>query len=299
MKEPVMRVFGVGGGGCNTINELNELNAELVAVNTDASALLNTNAPLKVLIGKSLTKGRSTGGDMSLGERCAKYDVGKLSDAVGEPHLFFITCGLGGGTGSGASPVIAELAQVKGALTIAIVTLPFSSEGTLAKKNAEKGLKQLRNKTDAVILIPNDHLLSSMPNLPMDEAFGFLDQMTASMIRELIGLVGEHGLVNLGLADLRSILHDGKTAMVAIGRANDAKESIERAMKSVASDISVGDVTGLLVNVTGGKNLALADVEKIAKIASTKMPKAGVIWGAQINDEMDEGEIKTLLIMSK
>lgn len=300
---PVIRVIGVGGAGNNTVGRIVDYNlkgVDIFAVNTDARVLLKSKAPKKVLVGKDITEGISTGNNIKLGERCARYDISRLSTIVEGSDLMFILCGLGGGTGSGVSPVIAELSKANGALTIAIVTLPFDSEGDICKSNAQSGLANLRKNSDAVILIPNSKFLKLNPDIPLIQSFRIIDDMVAKIIKELVRVIGDDGTVNLSIADLRCILRDGRTAVMAIGSGSTAEDSLKDALKSPFINFKLAEVDGIFVNIIGDENLELESAEKIVRLLAEKTENhAEIIWGVQANEIQDDTAIKTVLIVSK
>ncbi|HDH41039.1 MAG TPA: cell division protein FtsZ [Candidatus Altiarchaeales archaeon] len=304
-----IKVVGAGGAGGNTINRLMDMGIEggdVIAINTDALDLLYTNATTKVLIGASITGGIGAGNDPELGEQCADSDVKKIAEVLTDADMVFITCGLGGGTGTGASPVIAEVAKDVNALTVGIVTLPFSMEGRVRARNALGGLKKLRKVADTVIVIPNDRLLDVAPNLPLNDAFKVADELLANSVKGITEMVTKPGLVNLDFADVRAILKEGGTAMIGLGSSTRdtsmdqrARESVERALKSPLLDTDISSASGALINIIGGRDMTLEEAEEIVRIVSENIdPEAQIIWGAQIDESLDRNIIKTLLILS-
>lgn len=302
MSEPlIIKVFGVGGGGGHTVEELEKLGAQdldVYAVNTDARVLLATKVEKKILIGKDLTGGTSTGSDPIMGDRCARYDMGKIADAVDDASIVFITCGLGGGTGSGASQVIAERAKTVGALTVAIVTLPFDSEGRKTRRNAETGLKNIKQVADAVIVIENESLLESAQDLPVREAFKLADATVANIIKELAHLTSVGGVNDLSFADLRSILSDGKTTYVGIGVSKDFKDAADQALSSQLIDADVLNCCGALVYITFANEEDSGKVEEAITRISSRIPRdVGLIWGARHDPQLPDKTCKTLLVL--
>jgi cell division protein FtsZ len=304
-----IKVIGCGGAGSNTIDRLLEMGVEggeVIALNTDALHLLYSKAPSKVLIGTSITGGVGAGNDPEIGEQCAESDVDKLSSSLQGADMVFITCGLGGGTGTGAAPVIAEVAEDLQALTIAIVTLPFTVEGRVRATNALRGLKKLRKYADTVIVIPNDRLLDIAPNLPLNAAFKVADELLANAVKGITEMVTKPGLVNLDFADVRTIMKDGGTAMIGLGASSKdtsmdarSRESVEKALTSPLLDTEVTNATGALINIIGSRDMTLEESEEIVRIVSERIsPDAEIIWGAQIDDGLDRNVIKTLLILS-
>lgn len=304
-----IKVVGAGGAGSNTIERLSEMNidgGDVIAVNTDALHLLYCKAPIKVLIGSSLTGGVGAGNDPTVGEKCAEVDIEKLAEVLGGADMAFITCGLGGGTGTGSLPVIAQVAKDLQALTIAIVTLPFTVEGRVRAANALRGLKKLRKYADTVIVIPNDRLLDIAPNLPLNAAFKVADEILANSVRGITEAVTKPGLVNVDFADVRTIMKDGGTAMIGFGESRKdtpaeerAMESVEKALSSPLLDTDVSNAKAALIDITGSKDMTLEEAELIVRAISERInPEAEIIWGAHINDDLDKNVIKTLVILS-
>jgi cell division protein FtsZ len=296
-----IKVFGVGGGGGHTIEKLLLLGADdldVIAVNTDAVGLLTVKAPKKLLIGMELTGGKSTGSDPTLGDKCARYDIGKIAQAVDGADIVFITCGLGGGTSSGVAPIIAERARTYGALTIAIVTLPFASEAKKTLRNAEEGLKALKLNSDAVIVIKNEKLLQQAPHLPLKDAFKLTDETTAGIIRELSHLTIAEGLHDMSVADLRSVLSGGKTAYVGVGAGRDFIESAKKALSSPLIDADVSESCGALVYVSYGVTGGGETAEDTLKFIASRLPEdAVIIWGAKEDDSLGEDFVKTVVVL--
>jgi len=304
-----IKVVGAGGAGGNTLNRLMEMGIEggdIIAVNTDALDLLYTNANTKVLIGATITGGIGAGNDPEIGEQCAETDIKKIADSLTNSDMVFITCGLGGGTGTGAVPIIAEVAKDLNSLTIGTVTLPFAVEGRVRAKNALSGLKKLRRHADTVIVIPNDRLMEIAPNLPINAAFKVADELLSNAVKGITEMVTKPGLVNMDFADIRAIMKDGGTAMIGFGASTKdtkmedrARESVEKALKSPLLDTDVGSAKGALINIVGSRDMTLQEAEEIVRIVSESIdPDAGIIWGAQIDDSLDRNIIKTLLILS-
>jgi cell division protein FtsZ len=220
--------------------------------------------------------------------------------------MVFVTCGLGGGTGTGSAPVIAEVAKEMQALTLAVVTLPFTVEGRVRAQNALKGLKKLRKHSDTVIVIPNDRLLDLAPNLPLNAAFKVADELLANAVKGITEMVTKPGLVNLDFADVRAILKDGGSAMIGLGASSrDAalgdrsRESVEKAIQSPLLDCDISSAKGALINIMGSKDMTLEEAEEIVRIVSERIdPNAEIIWGAQIDEDLDRNIIQTLLILS-
>ncbi len=304
-----IRVVGCGGAGSNTIDRLLEMGVEggeVISLNTDALHLLYSKAQTKILIGTSVTGGVGAGNDPEVGEQCAEADIDKISGALQGADMVFVTCGLGGGTGTGSAPVVAEVAKELQALTIAIVTLPFSVEGHVRAENALRGLKKLRKFADTVIVIPNDRLLDIAPNLPLNAAFRVADELLSNSVKGITEMVTKPGLVNLDFADVRAIMKDGGTAMIGLGASSKdtpmesrARESVEKALTSPLLDTDISNATGALINIIGSRDMTLEEAEQIVRIVSERIGSdAEIIWGAQIEDNLDRNVIKTLLILS-
>lgn len=304
-----IRVVGCGGAGSNTIDRLLEMaveGGEVLAINTDALHLLYSKAQQKILIGTSVTGGVGAGNDPDIGEQCAESDIDKISAKLQGADLVFVTCGLGGGTGTGSAPVVCEVAKELQALTISIVTLPFSVEGHVRAENSLKGLKKLRKYADTVIVIPNDRLLDIAPNLPLNAAFKVADELLANSVKGITEMVTKPGLVNLDFADVRAIMKDGGTAMIGLGTSSKdtsmevrSRESVEKALTSPLLDTDVSNASGALINIIGSRDMTLEEAEEIVRIVSERIsPDAEIIWGAQIDESLDRNVIKTLLILS-
>lgn len=304
-----IKVVGAGGAGSNTIDRLMEMGVEggeVIALNTDAMHLLYNKAPVKILVGASITGGIGAGNNPEVGEECAEADIEKLAEVLRGGDLVFITCGLGGGTGTGAAPVVAEVSQDLQALTIGVVTLPFSVEGRIRAANALRGLKKLRKYADTVIVIPNDKLLEVAPNLPLNAAFRVADELLANAVKGITELVTKAGLVNVDFADIKAIMKDGGTAMIGLGQSSKdtsmeerAQESVDKALKSPLLDTDVHNATGVLVNIKGSRDMTLEEAETIVHDVAEKVdPNAEIIWGAQIDDNLDRNVIQTLVILS-
>lgn len=297
-------VMGAGGAGGNTISRLMEVGiegAEAVAVNTDAQDLLYTQAMKKVLIGKELTGGLGAGSIPQIGEEAAKESEEDLKNVIQGADIVFITCGLGGGTGTGSAPVIASIAQKLGALTVAIVTFPFSMEGLRRRGNAEMGLEKLRKESDTVIVIPNDKLLEIAPNLPLTAAFKVADEILVRAVKGVTELITKPGLINLDFADVRAVMEGGGVAMIGMGESDTENRSLEAIEKAVNSPLLSVDITGAkgaLINVVGGEDLTLAEAEQVVQVVSERLdPRANIIWGAQVEDDL-KGLLRVMLVVT-
>lgn len=297
-------VLGCGGSGSNTIQRMSDegiIGAELYAINTDAQHLLNVKVPRKILIGRNRTRGLGAGSLPQIGLDAAQESKPAIEKAVTNADMVFITCGLGGGTGTGASPVLAEIARDAGALTIAVVTLPFSVEGAIRMDNAEAGLERLRDIVDTVIVIPNDKLLEVVPHLPLQAAFKVCDEVLMRSVKGITELITKPGLVNLDFADVRVIMQKSGVAMIGLGEAegeNKAVESVQRAIRSPLLDVDISGATGALVNVVGGPDMTIAEAESVVNELYTRVdPKARLIWGAAIEPEL-ENIIRTMIVVT-
>ncbi len=299
-----IKVIGVGGGGCNTISRMYEegiAGAELIAINTDVQQLYYTKAHKRLLIGKKRTRGLGAGSLPQVGEEAARENEEEIKRIVEGADLVFVTCGLGGGTGTGAAPVVAEAAQEAGALTISVVTFPFSAEGAIRRANAEAGLERLREAADTVIVIPNDRLLDVAPSLPINDAFKLADEILMRAVKGITELITRPALVNLDFADVRTVMEKGGVAMIGLGEASGedkAAESIRKALRSPLLEVDISGAKAALVNVTGGPDMTIEEAEKVVEEIYTKVdPDARIIWGAMIDPEL-ENTMRTLVIVT-
>ena len=299
----LIRVIGVGGGGSNAVNRMIRaelMGVEFIAVNTDAQALLQSDAPHKIRIGDKITKGLGAGGDPGIGQRAAEEDQEKIYEALKDSDMVFITAGMGGGTGSGAAPVIAEIARDLGALTIGVVTKPFSFEGAKRRLNAEKASEQLRDKVDTLITIPNDRLKDVVQkNTSIVDAFRVVDDVLRQGVQGISDLITVPGLINLDFADVRAIMKNAGSALMGIGRASGENRAVEAAQQAIASpllEISITGAQGVLFNVTGGPNLGLFEVNEAAEIIrATTDPEANIIFGTVIDERMGDDVMITVI----
>ena len=307
--QPRIRVFGCGGCGSNTVARLeqeglfDDTYVRGMAINTDAQHLLRVGVENKVLIGRT-ARGRGAGGDPEKGEQAAYESEISLKKEVDDCDLAFITAGLGGGTGTGSAHVVARLAKTAGALTIAVVSYPFLSEGALRRQNAEWGLERLREVCDTVVVLPNERLLEveGVRDLPLDAAFRVADELLMRSISGVSEMIAKEGIVNLDIQDLRSVMENGGgVAMIGLGEANGsnrAEKATEEALHSPLLDIDISDARGALINVVGGPGLSLGDTEKCAKIIRDRInPYARIILGATTDQEMGD-EIRVLLVLT-
>lgn len=299
-----IKVFGCGGAGTNTIMRCTEEDLgdiDLVALNTDAQHLLSSRVPHKMLIGRHLTRGLGAGALPQVGEEAAQETEEDIRSAVSGADMVFITCGLGGGTGTGSAPVVAKLAREAGALTIAVCTLPFSVEGAVRMENAEAGLARLRDVCDTVIVIPNDKLLEVAPRLPLGAAFKVADELLMRSIRGITEMITKPGLVNLDFADLKTIMKRGGVAMIGLGESDGddrAVEAVTEALQSPLLEIDISDASGALVNVVGGQDMTLKEAEQVVQeIYSRINPDARIIWGTSVNPALDRA-IRVMLVIT-
>jgi len=302
-------VVGAGGSGSNTLDRLFELGTSgvsLIAMNTDAKHLLRIRANKKIILGKTVSKGRGAGSNPEIGEKAAQESMDEIRRAVGDASLVFITCGLGGGTGTGSAPIIAETAKKAGALTVAVVTLPFASEGKIRMENALAGMEKLRKHTDTLIVIKNDRLLNLVPDLPLNTAFKVCDEVLAGSVKGIAELITKSGLVNVDFADLRTILSDAGFAAIGLGEASlDAKHedrarvAVETALSSPLLDADVSTSTRALINVIGGEDMTLKEAEYIVAETSRKInSNAHIIWGARIEGNIKKSSMRVLVVLA-
>ncbi len=299
----LIRVVGVGGGGSNAVNRMiraEMMGVEFIACNTDAQALLQSDAPHKIRIGDKITRGLGAGGDSSIGQRAAEEDRDKIADAIADSDMVFITAGLGGGTGSGAAPVVAEIAKEQGALTIAVVTKPFSFEGQRRKVVAEKAAEELKAKVDTLITIPNDRLRDVVQkNTSIVDAFRVVDDVLRQGVAGISDIITVPGLINLDFADVRTIMKDAGSAMMGIGRASGDNRSLEAARQAVASpllEINIAGAQGILFNITGSSNLTLWEVTEAAEeIRAAADPEANIIFGTSFNERLGDEVMITVI----
>ncbi len=299
-----IKVVGTGGAGNNTISRLMQVGiagAETLAVNTDAQDLLYADADEKVLIGKELTSGLGAGADPSVGRESAKEDKGKLKDKLQGSDMVFVTCGLGGGTGTGSAPVIAEIGKKEGALTVGIVTLPFRMEGQQREENARRGLQELESVVDTLIVIPNDKLLEIVPDVSLNTAFKIADEILVNAVRGVTELVTKPGLVNLDFADIRAVMGEGGIAMIGMGQSDTesrADEAVEKALTNPLLDVDIEGGSGALINVSGGSDLSLKEAQSVVNTVSEKLhDSAKVIWGAQVLKELGDS-LRSMIIVT-
>lgn len=296
-------VVGTGGAGNNCVTRLSKIGikgAETIAVNTDIKHLKVTKADKRILIGKEITKGLGAGGYPETGRKAAEENKRDIKKMLEDCDMLYLVLGLGGGTGTGSAPVIAEVAKEMGAIVIACCTMPFKIEGARMSR-AEDGLCQLRQVCDTVIVVENDRLLKIAGDLPLQKAFGVADNLIATIIKGVTETISEPSLVNLDYADVKAIMHSGGVASVGYGESNTknrAEEAIAKAMKNPLLEVSYDGGTGALIHVTGGSDLKLDEVNKIGEYVSKQLdPSAQVIWGSRVNPSMG-GKIRVITIVT-
>ncbi len=292
----LIRVIGVGGGGSNAVNRMiraEMMGVEFIACNTDAQALLQSDAPHKIRIGDKITRGLGAGGDASIGARAAEEDSDKIVSALEGSDMVFITSGLGGGTGSGAAPIVAELAKEAGALTIGVVTKPFSFDGATRRLTAEKAAEELRTKVDTLITIPNDRLRDVVQkNTSILDAFRVVDDVLRQGVQGISDIITMPGLINLDFADVRTIMKDAGSALMGIGRGSGENRAVEAARQAIASpllEVNIAGAQGILFNVTGSSSLSLYEVTEAAEeIRAAADPEANIIFGTSFNERLGD-----------
>ncbi len=299
-----IKVMGIGGGGGNAINTMVSENlivgVDFVAVNTDAQALLANQASVKLQIGESLTRGLGVGGNPEVGAQSAEESREKIKDLLADTDMVFLTTGMGGGTGTGASPIIAQLAREQGALTIAVVTKPFLFEGTRRMVAAEEGIEKLKDKVDALIVIPNQKLLDSIDRkITLVDAFKTVDSVLAQGVQGISDIITLPGLINRDFADIKSIMKDAGSAFMGIGLGigeNRAQAAARNAIASPLLEVSINGARGILFTITGGPDLTMAEVEEASKIITEHADAdANIIFGANIDQKMVD-QIKVSVI---
>jgi cell division protein FtsZ len=299
-----IKVLGCGGAGTNTIERCVEESvhgAELIAVNTDAQHLLAARVPHKILIGRHLTRGLGAGSLPQIGKEAAVESEDDLRSAIQGADLAFITCGLGGGTGTGSAPIISKIAKDNGSLTLSIVTIPFGVEGAVRMDNAQVGLERLREVCDTVIMIPNDKLLEIAPQLPINAAFKVADEILMRSIKGITEMITKPGLINLDFADLKTIMKRGGVAMVGMGESDSENRSIDAVKEALSSpllDVDIGEAEGALVNVIGGEDMTIKEAEGVVEeVYSRISPESRIIWGASIDPSLNHS-IRTLIVLT-
>lgn len=300
-----IKVVGVGGGGCNAINTMisnyNIEGVEFIAVNTDIQALNSSLAPTKIQIGAQLTGGLGAGGNPEVGKQAAEESAEELQNALKDADMVFVTGGMGGGTGTGAIPVISEIAKNAGALTVAIVTKPFEFEMRRRMELALEGISKLRNAADTMIVIPNQKLLEIIDkNVTFKEAMQKVDEVLANAVLSISSLITQTGFINLDFADVKSILKDAGTAMMGIGKATGENRAVQAAQQAITSpllEMSIHGAKGVLFNIRGGEDLTMAEVNEAATLITDMLdPDANVKFGALLDESIQDGSIQITVL---
>jgi cell division protein FtsZ len=301
--DPRIVIVGAGGAGNNTVNRLYNIGvdgAETIAINTDKQHLKMIEADTKILVGKSLTNGLGAGGDPSMGERATEMAQGTIKEVLGDADLVFVTAGMGGGTGTGAAPVVSKIAKEQGAIVVGMVSTPFNVERARTVK-AEEGLERLREEADSIIVLDNNRLLDYVPNLPIGKAFSVMDQIIAETVKGISETITQPSLINLDYADMTSIMNKGGVAVMLVGETQDknkTEEVVKDAMNHPLLDVDYRGASGGLVHITGGPDLTLSEAEGIAQNITDRLEAdANVIWGARIQEEY-KGKVRVMAIMT-
>ncbi|MFC7021311.1 MULTISPECIES: cell division protein FtsZ [Haloarcula] len=303
--ETKITVVGCGGAGGNTVTRMMDEGihgAKLVAANTDAQHLADeVEADTKILIGRKRTGGRGAGSVPKIGEEAAQENIEDIQQSIDGSDMVFVTAGLGGGTGTGSAPVVAQAAQEAGALTISIVTIPFTAEGERRRANADAGLERLRAVSDTVIVVPNDRLLDYAPSMPLQDAFKICDRVLMRSVKGMTELITKPGLVNVDFADVRTIMENGGVAMIGLGESdseNKAQDSIRSALRSPLLDVEFDGANSALVNVVGGPDMSIEEAEGVVEEIYDRIdPDARIIWGASVNSDFD-GKMETMIVVT-
>ena len=299
-----IKVVGVGGSGSNAVSRMKKCKikgVELIVINTDVQDLRKTKADLKLRIGRKLTQGLGAGMNPEIGKRAALENQAEIQEILKDTDMVFIAGGMGGGTCTGAAPVVAQIAKDLGTLTIAIMTKPFSFEGLTRMRIAERGIRNLKEKVDTLILISNDKLLSVLdPKISLFNAFWICDDILRQAVKGISDLIMLPGIINVDFADVQAIMKNSGTALFGVGRARGARRAEEAAMSAINSpllDMSPKGAKGILFNVSGGKDISLSEIDEIAKVICQEVnPEAKVIFGAVQDEKLKKGEIKVTVI---
>ncbi len=301
--QPQIVIVGCGGAGNNTINRIHKIGvkgATTIAINTDKIILDRTQADKKLLIGRTITRGLGAGGYPEVGKQCAELARGEIEEMLRGADLVFLTCGLGGGTGSGATPVVAEIAKKLGAIVVGMVSWPFNVERARLGK-ADEGLNHLRAKADSVVVLDNNRLLKFVPHLPIDQAFSVMDQLIAETVKGISETITQPSLINLDYADVRTIMNSGGVSIMLWGEANGQDKSqkvVHEALNHPLLDVDYRGATGALIHITGGPDLSLREAQEVAQGITTGLdPNANVIWGARVLPDF-EGRVRVMAIMT-
>lgn len=299
----LIKVVGVGGSGSSIVSRMIDARVrgvEFLTVNTDAQALYHSAAANKVHIGRETTRGLGAGADPELGRRAAQENQEEVYEALKGADMVFVTCGLGGGTGTGAAPIIAEIAKEAGALTIGVVTLPFAFEGAKRRALADSGWNEIKEKVDTLITIPNDKILGLIDkSTPLMEAFKIVDDVLYQAVSGIADLITQHGMINVDFADVKSVMAGAGTALMGIGQASGENRAIEAAKQAISSpllDISIEGAKGVLFNICGGNDLAMSEVDEAARVITDAIDSnANIIFGTVLDDSLD-GQLKVTVI---
>jgi cell division protein FtsZ len=300
-----IKIVGCGGAGTNTISRCAKsgiFGADLIAMNTDAPHLLTVQANRKILVGKRTTRGLGAGAIPQVGEEAAREDYDEISSTLNNAEIVFVTSGMGGGTGTGVSPIVAEVAKHQKSLVISIVTLPFSAEGKVRMDNALYGIDKLRKISDTTIVIPNDKLLELVPRLPLDQAFKVADEILMESLKGLTEIITKPGLVNLDYSDIQTVMKEGGVAMIGIGESTGGKANVEEAVtEAITSPLIEADIStskGALVRIVGGEDMTVSQAETAVRIVQEKVnPMARIVWGASVDPNLN-GEFKVLVVLT-
>jgi len=302
-KRARIKVIGTGGAGNNTVSRISEIGvvgAETIVINTDAQDLLNATSDKKLLIGKELTGGLGAGSDPKVGKEAAKESEQDIKNMLKNAHMCFLTAGLGGGTGTGSIPVIANIAKKMGILTVAIVTLPFTMEGRVRYENAIIGLEELEGIVDTLIVIPNDKLIELAPDLPLHTAFKVADEILTNAVKGIAELITKPGLINLDFADIKAVMSSGGIAMIGVGESdteNRAVECVEKSLQNPLLDVEVSGANGALINVVGGPSMTLEEAKRVVETVTARLDdSAKIIWGAQLSPDL-QNSIRVMLVI--
>lgn len=298
-----IRVIGVGGGGNNAVDRMIDAgikSAEFVAMNTDYQALIRSKAELKIQLGAELTKGLGAGADPSIGEKAAQESIDQIKEVLQDNDLVFITAGMGGGTGTGAAPVVASIAREMGILTVAVVTKPFNFEGKKRMENAENGIENLRQYVDTLVIIPNEKLLSVVPKgTPIVKAFQVADDVLRQGIQGISDLIVNPALINLDFNDVRTVMSDKGLAHMGIGCGegeNRTLEAVRQAVQSPLLETDIEGATGVIINVTGGLDISLSEVAEASKLVQDVVDSsANIIFGAGVDEELGDKVVVTII----
>jgi len=300
----VIKVAGVGGGGNNALNRMIESglqNVEFIGLNTDAQALRGCMADVRIAIGREMTQGLGAGNDPRIGEEAAEASADEIKEAIKGADLIFVTAGKGGGTGTGAAPVVARLAMETGALTVGVVTRPFTFEGRKRSDQADQGIERLRENVDTLIVVPNDRLLDVADNIPVVEAFRLADDVLRQGVQAITEIITETGMINVDFADVSHVLAGSGTALIGIGHATGEDRARQAAINAIDSPLlesSIDGATRVLLNISGGSDLALFEVNEVAEVVAQAVdPEANMIFGAIVDDAL-ENHVKVTVVAS-